>query len=228
MILEGIAQGFSLLFAGDPAVWSAVRISVLVSLAASLSAGVVALPLGLLIGLERFRLRRVVQVFINTWVALPTVLLGLLVYAILSRQGMLGDLELLFTPTAMAIGQGLLALPIILALSMAAVEKADPRLSLTAFGLGASRFSRLLTCARELRGALLAAMLVGFGRVFSEVGVSMMLGGNIPGYTRNITTAIALETARGDFAMGVALGVVLLAVALGLVLLVTLLSTRRG
>jgi tungstate transport system permease protein len=227
MILDGLGQGTSMLFSADPEVWSAVWLSVWVSTLSTALATLLALPVGLGVGAGRFRGRRALAALFNTAMGIPTVLLGLVLYALLSRAGPLGAWEILYTPAAMVIGQALLAFPIVAALTVAAVEKVDPLASLTALGLGAGRFRRLITLAKESRSALLAAAVAGFGRVFSEVGLSMMLGGNIRGYTRNITTGIALETGKGEFALGVALGVVLLVVALALNLAVEALRWPR-
>jgi tungstate transport system permease protein len=214
MILEGIREGFALLFSFDPEVWGPIRVSVTVALASTAIASLLAIPFGLLVGLGRFRGRRVVMGLLNTLMALPTVLVGLIVYAFITRRGPLGEFEILYTQTAMVIGQVILAFPIIAGFCAAAVERADPRIQLTVLGLGAGRFRAALVVASESRAALATAVAAGFGRVFAEVGISMMLGGNIRGETRNITTGIAFETGKGEFALGVALGVVLLVVAL--------------
>jgi tungstate transport system permease protein len=228
---DGFAQALTLIFSGDAEVWSAVRISCVVSGAATLAACALALPLGFLLGRSRFFGRDALVALVNTCVALPTVVIGLLAFGLLSRRGPLGGLELLFTPAAMIVGQALLALPIMASLAIAVIERIDPRLELTAYGLGSGRLRLFLCILREQRKPLLSAMLIGFGRVFSEVGVSMMLGGNIPGYTRNITTAIALETMKGEYSLGLALGILLLFPALILVFAARRLSAvgqRRG
>jgi tungstate transport system permease protein len=214
MILEGIGKGLGLLLRLDPSITGPIQVSILVSSSATLLATLLGLPLGLLVGLGRFRGKRLVLGLLNTLLALPTVLVGLVVYAMISRQGPLGELELLYTRGAMVAGQALLAFPIVAALTAAAVQRADPRVQQAALGLGAGRLHAALLLAARRRAALLAAVVTAFGRVFSEVGISMMVGGNIRGLTRNITTGIAFETGKGEFAMGVALGVVLLGVAL--------------
>ncbi len=214
MILEGLAEGLARLFSGDAEVWGIVGVSVYVSSLATIIATALALPVGLAVGAGRFRGRGVLRTLFNTLMALPTVLVGLIVYAFLSRSGPLGDLGLLYTPGAMVVGQVILAFPIIAGFTAAGVERADPRILQTAYALGAGRAQAMWTLAGEAKVALFAAVAAGFGRVFAEVGISMMLGGNIQGYTRNITTGIAFETGKGEFALGVALGVVLLAVAL--------------
>ncbi len=214
MILEGLRRAFEMLLSFDPQVWGPVRVSLEVSCVATLLAAVAAIPLGVVIGLSRFAGRRIIVSVLNTMLALPTVLVGLLVYGLISRSGPLGAWDILYTPTAMIIGQTILAMPMICAFTVASVERSDPRIRLSMLSLGAGRIKASVAVALENRAALAAALAAGFGRVFSEVGVAMMLGGNIRGYTRNITTGIAFETGKGEFALGVALGTVLLVVAL--------------
>ncbi len=160
--------------------------------------------------------------------ALPTVVVGLLVYSLTSRQGPLGPLELLFTPKAMIIGQFILAAPIIVALTISATQAIDPRVKITAMTLGAGPLRTAVTVLSEARFALMAAVVAGFGRVIAEVGCALMVGGNIRGYTRTMTTAIALETAKGEFAFGLALGFILLAVAFFVNILFHWLQSREG
>ena len=228
MIIEGVCEAFSLLASLDPEVWGPIRISVFVALTSTAIASALALPFGLLVGLGRFRGRRAVVLVLNTLMALPTVLVGLVVYALVTRHGPLGTLELLYTPTAMVIGQVILSFPIIAAFCAAAVERADPRVERTVLGLGGGRLRAALMVAAENRSALAAAVAAGFGRVFAEVGISMMVGGNIRDHTRTITTGIAFETGKGEFALGVALGLVLLVVALAVNLAVGFWQYRGG
>lgn len=168
------------------------------------------------LALVRFPGRRWVRVFVRALQAMPTVVIGLVLFGLLSRSGPWGGWELLFTRTAMAVGQGLLVLPILVSLVDAAVAGADHRVLDTALGLGASRIRAGWTVLSDRRAAVVAALVAAFGRAFSEVGISVMLGGNIAGRTRNLTTGILLETGRGQFARGLALGLVLLTLALGL------------
>jgi tungstate transport system permease protein len=214
MIWEGIREGFALLFSLDPDVWSAIEVSLRVSTTSTLISTLLALPVALYLAHSRFPGHGLVVGILNTLMALPTVLVGLVVYALLSRSGPLGHTGILYSPSAMVVGQVLLAFPIVTALSVAAIRQVDPRVRLTALAMGAGSLRSTLTVMGVGRRAVMAAVVAGFGRVFAEVGISMMLGGNIKGYTRNITTGIAFETGRGEFARGVALGVVLLAVAL--------------
>ncbi len=228
MIGQALQQAVLRLVDLDPEVWDAVRVSLSVSGTATLIALVLGLPLGVLVALSRFRGKRVVVTALNTLMALPTVVVGLVVYGLLSRSGPLGGMELLYTRAAMVIGQAVLALPIVAALSIAALEQADPRLRPTAWALGATAWQARWTVVRECRGGLLAAGAAAFGRVFAEVGVSMMLGGNLRFETRNLATGVAFETAKGEFVLGLALGIVLLVVALGVNALAIGLKPARG
>ena len=214
-LLDTTHQALLLLFSGDADLWRIVG----VSLAVSLTAMLIAMPLGVgsgyLLASVYFPGRRPLIVLIQGLLASPTVVVGLMLYLLLSRHGIFGQLHLLFTQTAMVIGQVLIALPVLIAFSLSAIQGADPRARETALALGASRIRLAWTMLVEVRFALMAAVCNAFGRVVSEIGCSLMVGGNIAGVTRNIPTAIALETSKGDFAQGIALGIVLLVVALG-------------
>ena len=211
---DALAAALQLLATRDADVMAAVRVSLEVALASTLLATLLGAPLGFAVGTGRFRGRRAVEVGLNTATALPTVVVGLLVYAMLSRRGPLGPMELLYTRSAMVIGETLLITPLMAALTMALVSGADPRIRETALTLGASRLGAAWTVLGELRRGALAAVATGFGRLISELGVALMVGGNILGATRTMTTAIALETGKGEFALALALGVILLSVAL--------------
>jgi len=213
-IFAGILKAFGLLFKGDPetyaAVWTTVSVSSL-SIFASLLIGI---PLGFLLARSRFPGKRAVRTVVDTLLSFPTVVIGLLVYAFISRQGPLGELGLLFTVPGMAIGQTILGLPIVVAVTATSVENLDRRLGQTLLTLGADSRQVLLSTITEARYGLMLAAATAYGRIVSEVGISVMVGGNIKWHTRTITTAIALETGKGQFAMGIALGVVLMAIAL--------------
>jgi tungstate transport system permease protein len=172
---------------------------------------VVGLPLGFILGDFKFPGRRLLRAVVDTLLALPTVVVGLFVYILISNRGPLGEWRLLFSIRGMAIGQTILALPIVTALTASAIEGLDRRLPMTLATLGASGRRMALSCLWEGRYAILAAAMTAYGRIVAEDGVSMMLGGNIKWHTRTITTAITLETGKGDFALGIALGLVLLA-----------------
>jgi tungstate transport system permease protein len=206
-------QAIQLLISGDREVyfiaWTSLRLSLIsVAIASALS-----LPLGFLIGLKEFRGKKGVIAFLNTLMALPTVVVGLLVYSFISRAGPLGFLGILFTPTAIHVGQVILCFPLITSLVYSALSRLDQRLPETLVTLGARRTEVFRMILLEGRIAILSALLSGFGRVVGEVGVAMMLGGNIRWYTRTLTTAIALETSKGEFELGLALGIILMAIA---------------
>ncbi|MEO8605884.1 MAG: ABC transporter permease, partial [bacterium] len=211
---DAVVAALHLLAARDPQVLATVAVSLQVALVATLLATLLGAPLGYLVGATSFRGRRGVETLLNTATALPTVLVGLLVYALLSRRGPLGEWELLYSRTAMIIGETVLIAPLMATLTMALVGGADPRIRETALTLGATRTGAAWTVLSELRRGLLAAVATGFGRLISELGVALMVGGNIKDATRTMTTAIALETGKGEFALALALGFILLAAAL--------------
>lgn len=215
-IFNGIKAAFWLIFHGDPELIRIVWMSLRVSGVALIFATIVGVVLGFGVAVGSFRGRRAVVTILNTMMALPTVVVGLVGYSFLTRRGLLGDWGLLYTPYAMMIGQFILATPIIAALSLAAIQGTDERISRTALTLGASHHQKNIRLLKEAKFAILAAIIAGFGRIFSEIGVSTMLGGNIRCYTRNITTAIAYETGKGEIALGIALGIILLVIALGI------------
>ncbi|MHC5054672.1 MAG: ABC transporter permease [Planctomycetota bacterium] len=215
MFSEGLVGALRLIFTGDARVYGAAFTSVWIAATSTTIASALGLPLGFALAAARFRGREFAITILNTLLALPTVVVGLFVYGLIRRGSILGPLDLLFTPGAMIVGQVVLALPIVAALSHSAFASLGPAPRETAVLLGASRARVCLTMVTEARRGLLAAAAAAGGRLIGEVGISMMLGGNIAGYTRNLTTAIALETAKGEFAFGMALGIVLLALALG-------------
>ena len=225
---EAIRRAFHLMTTADPEVFQIVLFSVRVSLTATVIACLVGVPAGFLVAVAQFRGKRSVRVVLNTLMAVPTVVIGLTLYSLLYRQGFLGGLGLLFTPAAIALGQIVLATPIVAALTVSSVGELELEIKRTAMTLGASGFQALIAVARESRYALLVAFSAGFGRVIAEVGSAMMIGGNIRGYTRTMTTAIALETGKGEFGLGLALGIVLLLVALSVNFLAQTLSERIG
>ena len=227
-MLPTIRQAFALLFSGDPELWTTIWISLRVSLIALAIATPVAVTLGYALAQTRFPGRRVLIVLIQGLLSFPTVVVGLVLYILLTRQGPLGSWQLLFTQDAMIMGQAVIAFPVLAAFALAAVQGADPRAHETAVSLGASPLRAALTTLLEVRFAVVAGVFNGFGRVISEVGCAMMVGGNIAGVTRNIPTAIALETSKGDFAQGIALGVVLMLFALGISIALGLLQGRGG
>jgi tungstate transport system permease protein len=212
-IIEGLAKALELIFSLDPEIYGIVGRSVRFALTATLLAAVAGVPLGFVIGSKSFKGKAAIITVLNTLMALPTVVVGLLGYAFLSRRAPLGFLDMIFSPYAVILGEFLLSLPVITNLTVSAVQAVDKRAYLTAQTLGASRWMVAWTVLMEARFALLAAIIAGFGRAVSEVGSAMMLGGNIRYYTRTMTTAIALEVSKGEFGFGLALGFFLLAVA---------------
>lgn len=225
-LTDSLMTAVELIFSFDQEILAIVWISLYTSFCAIILAGIVGIPFGLWLGIARFRGRRLLITLLSTLMALPTVVIGLLLFGLFSRQGPLGDLGWLFTPMAMIAGQAVLATPIVANLVLVAVNGADERIVNTALTLGASQFQSAMQLLREVRFGVMAAIIAGFGRVIAEVGVAMMLGGNIRGSTRTMTTAIALETSKGEFAFGLALGLVLMAVALAVNLFFNLLQQR--
>ncbi len=197
----------------DREIFTITLLSLRVAATATVLAAVTGIPLAYYVATREFRGKAALITVFNTLMALPTVVVGLFCYSFLSRKGPLGFLDLLFTPSGIILGDVILAFPLIVGLTIAAVNAVDQRAGLTALSLGASGRQASLTVLAEARFALIAAIVNGFGRVVAEVGSAMMLGGNIRGYTRTITTAIALETSKGEFAFGMALGIILLTLA---------------
>jgi tungstate transport system permease protein len=225
-LLEGFFQAFHLLLSGSAETYSAIWATVKVSSYSIASSLLIGLPLGFCLGYFDFRGKKPLRTIVDTLMALPTVFIGLLVYAFLTHRGPLGDLGLLFSLPGIAIGQTILALPLVIGLSATAVESLDQKLRTTILSLGANRRQLFLSTLWESRHGILAGAIAAYGRVMTEVGISMMVGGNIKWHTRTITTAIALETNKGQFGMGVALGLVLLAIALCVNVLVSFLRRR--
>ena len=215
-ISDGFFQAIRLILSMDEQTWSAALTTMRLTTLSMFCTLVIGIPLGFMLGYFDFPGRRTLRTIVETMLAMPTVVVGLLVYAFISNRGPFGEWRLLFTGKGMAIGQTILALPIMIALSANAVESLEERLRLTLRTLGASGWRMALTCLHECRFALLVAAVTAYGRIVAEVGVSMMLGGNIKWHTRTITTAITLETGKGDFALGIALGLLLLAMSFAL------------
>ena len=208
-MVEGVST-LSLVFGGDPTLYAIVRLSLAVSLAATLLAAAVGFPLGAALALTRFRGRTLIIVVLNAFMGLPPVVVGLVVYLLLSRSGPLGFLGLLFTPEAMVFAQALLVLPIIAALARQTIEDiwVEYRDEMTAMRVPLMR--QVATLLWDARFSLVTVLLAGFGRAAAEVGTVMIVGGNIEGFTRTMTTAIALETSKGDLPLAIGLGIVLI------------------
>ena len=225
-IAQGLIRSIELLLAGDPETYSAIFTTLRISTLSIVASLVIGIPLGFLLGYFEFPGKRQVRVVVETLLALPTVVVGLFVYAFISRRGPCGELGLLFTIPGIAVAQTILITPIVTSLTATAIESLDRRLRATLVTLGARGRQILLTSLMEARYAVLVAAVTAYGRAISEVGISMMIGGNIKWHTRTITTAIALETGKGDFAVGMALGIVLLTFALIVNSSLTLLKKR--
>ncbi len=225
-LVDALGDSAQLIFSLDREIYGIVGRSLVFSLTATFLAALFGVPIGFLVGTKRFRGKSGLLTVMNTLMALPTVVVGLLAYGFFSRRAPLGFLDLLFSPPAVIIGEFILSLPIIANLTVSAVQAVDPRAILTAKTLGAGRVLTAWTILMEARFSLLAAIIAGFGRAVSEVGSAMMLGGNIRFYTRTMTTAIALETSKGEFGFGLALGFFLLLVVFSINILFHFLQVR--
>jgi tungstate transport system permease protein len=210
LLWEGIKEAFRLFLTGDPEVLEITWLSLKVSGIATFLSLLLGIPLGITLAMSRFPMRSVMVALINTGMGLPPVVVGLFVSIFLWRSGPLGFLELLYTPTAIVLAQVIIAFPIVAGLTMAAFQSLNPGLRLQLMGIGASKPQILWLLSRESQLPLLAAVMAGFGGVISEVGASMMVGGNIRGQTRVLTTATVLETGKGNFEIAIALGLLLL------------------
>lgn len=226
-IIEGIQKAFQLIFSLDREIFNIVLCSLRVSLTAIMLASLVGVPLGFLMAVKDYWGKKFTIALVNTLLALPTVVVGLIIYSLISRRGPMGIFGILYTPSAMIIGQFILATPIIIALTHSAVQGIDRRVRNTALTLGATEAQCAWAVIKEARYVVLAAVITGFGRVIAEVGAAMMLGGNIKGSTRVMTTAIALETTKGEFGFGIALGIILLLIAFGINILLHYFQSKR-
>ncbi len=227
-LIQSLGEAFRMLWSLDPELYFIVYISLYVSFFSTIVASILGVPLGFFIAVNEFKGKRAVITVLNTLLALPTVVIGLFVYAFLSRRGVLGHWGLLYTPMAIIIGQVILILPWVATFTLSAVSRIDQRYRRTAMTLGANVVQTSLAIAREARFGILAAIIAAFGRVIAEIGIAMMLGGNIKGFTRTMTTAMALEHNKGEFVLAVALGVVLLTVSLLMNIFLQLVQGRYG
>lgn len=210
LIWQGVVKAIELVFGFDAEVWAITWLSLKISGSATLISLVLGIPLGISLALTRFLGRSVIVALVNTGMGLPPVVVGLFVSLLLWRSGPMGFLELIYSPTAMVVAQVIIAFPIVAGLTMASFQSLDPKLRLQLLGIGASRPQLLWLLCKEARLPLLAAVMAGFGGVISEVGASMMVGGNIRDQTRVLTTATVLETGKGNFDIAIALSVILL------------------
>lgn len=207
---QGLVKAIQLITALDPEVMEIASRSLAIAAASCVIASLISLPLGSVIHFNRFPGKRLLINILQTLYAVPTVAIGLFVFVFLSRTGPLGELGLMFTPMAIVIGQAILITPVILGLTISALSGVDKALTETAISLGANRFQATTIIFREVRYGILTAVIMGFARAISEVGISLMIGGNIEGFTRTITTAISLETSKGDIELSIALGIILI------------------
>jgi tungstate transport system permease protein len=225
-ILDGLHQALLLLLSADEETFSAIRATLIVSgysMGFSLLLGI---PMGFFLGHFDFKGKKSIRTVVDTLMSLPTVFIGLMVYAMISSRGPLGDWGLLFSLPGIALGQAILALPIVTGLTATAVESVDQKVRITILSLGANRRQLFFSSLWEARHGILAGSIAAYGRVMTEVGISMMVGGNIKWHTRTVTTAIVLETNKGKFGMGIALGLILLLIAFGVNLSVSFLRRR--
>jgi tungstate transport system permease protein len=219
LLVDSFLSAILMVISLDAEMVSIIGVSLRVSCTSTIVAGLVGVPLGFVIAFGEFAGKRMTITVLNTLLALPTVVIGLFVYAFVSRRGIFGPLDLLYSQQAIIIGQVILIIPVVAAFTLAAISKIDERYRKTAKTLGANRRQTAWIILREARFGIVAAIIAAFGRVVSEVGISMMLGGNIKGFTRTMTTAMALEYDKGSFTLAIALGMVLLGISFGMNLL---------
>ena len=212
-LIDSIQSAIFLILNLDGELLEVISVSLKVSCASTLIASIIGVPAGLSISMNEFPFKRLLITILNTLLALPTVVIGLFVYAFISRKGIFGPFDLLYSQKAIIIGQIILVIPIVTTFTISAVSRIDERYRKTAMTLGANAVQTAWIIIKEARFGIVASIIVAFGRVIAEVGISMMLGGNAKGFTRTMTTAMALEYDKGEFALSVALGIVLLAVS---------------
>lgn len=224
-IAQGVIQAVNLIVTLNPDVMQIALLSLYISLSATIIAALISIPVGGFIHFHDFYGKRALIIVIQTLYSIPTVVVGLLLYLLISRSGPLGFLGLLFSPEGMILGQTVLIMPIMVGLTISALSGVDKSISDTLVALGATGFQKILQIVIEARFAILSAVVLGFGRAIAEVGVAMMIGGNIRGFTRVLTTAITLETGMGEFGLSIALGIILLIIALIVVVTLNLITS---
>jgi len=227
-LLDSFYSAILLIASWNNEVTGIVSVSLRVSGSSTILASTMGVPLGFMIAFNRFYGKRMLITGLNTLLALPTVVIGLFVYAFISRRGIFGPFDLLYTQGAMVIGQTILILPVVTTFTIAAINRIDERYRKTAMTLGANSIQTAVIIFREARFGIVAAIIAAFGRVISEVGISMMLGGNAKGFTRTMTTAMALEYDKGEFTLAIALGIILLGLSFGINLLFHFFQGRTG
>lgn len=227
LILQGIIKAFHLIISFDPEVMSITWLSLKISGTATFISLFIGVSIGVAVALNDFFGKRLVISIINTGMGLPPVVVGLFVTMMIWRSGPFGFLEILYTPTAMIIAQAIIATPIVMGISLAAIQNLPPNLRLQILSLGASRLQMVWVLVKESRLPLLAAVMAGFGGVISEIGASIMVGGNIKGYSRVLTTATVMETGKGNFDLAIALGVILLILTFTINFILTQIQQRQ-
>ena len=224
-IVSGVVQAVNLIVTLNPDVMQIALLSIYISLTSTILAACIAIPIGGFIHFYEFRGKKILIALIQTLYSLPTVVVGLLIYLMISRSGPLGFFGLLYTPQGMILGQTILIIPMMTGLAIAALSGVGRDIRDTLVSLGATGFQSIIQIVKEARVAILSAVILGFGRAISEVGVAMMIGGNIRNETRVLTTAIALQTGLGDFGFSIALGIILLSIALVIVILMYVITS---
>ena len=228
VLIEGVRRAAGLLAGADPEILAVLWLSLKVSGTATLIALLLGIPAGAALALARFPGRTLLVSAVNTGMGLPPVVVGLFVTILLWRSGPLGELEILYTPAAIVLAQAVIAAPIVTGITLAAVQSVPAKFRLQLIALGASRVQMVWVVLREARLPMLAAVMAGFGGVISEIGASMMVGGNIKGQTRTLTTAMVLETGKGNFDVAIALSILLLALVFGVNWALTTIQQRRA
>jgi tungstate transport system permease protein len=226
-IWDGLVQAFHLIITFDPEVMAIAGLSLRIALTSVIIGSIIAIPLASLIYFHNFPGKRLLISLIQTFYSIPTVTVGLFVFVLFSHAGPLGGLDLIFTPTVMVIGQIILVMPILLGMTISALSGLDKNMIDTARSMGANGWQLMLAIIREARFAVMATVILGFGRAISEVGLALMVGGNIRGFTRVLTTAISLETSKGDWGLAMALGIILIFIALIINLVLNRIQQRR-
>jgi len=227
LIWNGIVTAFALVFGGDAEVWAITRLSLEISGLATIISLLLGMPLGILLAISRFPGRALAVALVNTGMGLPPVVVGLFVSIFLWRSGPLGFLDLIYSPASIVIAQVVIAFPIVAGLTLTSFQTLNPNLGLQLAGIGASKAQTLWLLCKEARLPLLAAVMAGFGGIISEVGASMMVGGNIRGQTRVLTTATVLEAGRGNFDLAIALSLILLALSFAINFVLTHVQQRQ-
>lgn len=227
LLIEGMKKAFEMLFSGDPEIFEITWLTLRVSLTAILISTAIGIPLGVVLGLTSFRGRRLLLVLINIGMGLPPVVAGLWISMLLWRSGPLGSFSLLYSPTAIVMAQVLVSLPIVMGLTCSAFQQIDEKMLMQIKSLGATKLQTVILLIRETKIAIFAAVMAGFGRVIAEVGAAMMVGGNIRGETRILTTSIVMEVSKGNFDVALALSFILMTLAFIITFLLTILQQRK-